>query len=963
MKNHFFLFLFLLFANGLFAQQGGQRGGGQPGQQRGQRAGQTEQQPVVQISGFVKDHSDNTPLVGAHVSLVHFRDSTRVFHSTTDRDGGFSFQVSRGRYFIGASFVGYQTLVVTEPVAAVQPENRIDDLMLIPGATLDEVQIRGERPNMLIRGDTLDYDARAYRVNPDASAEDLIRRMAGISVQDGTVSAQGEEVQRVFVDGREFFGNDPSIALRNLPAEVIERIEIFDRMSDQAELTGFDDGERSKTINIVTRLDTRSGQFGRVYSGYGGDDRYQGGIVTNIFHNDSRISILGMSNNINETNFTRDDITSFFGGGRGGQGGRGGGGPGGGMPMGDFRGGSRNGFNTTHAVGLNYSNSWDDDRVELSSSYFMNISDNLTNQITDRQYFLDDINSQQYREDSEETSRSNNHRFNMRLTFELDSNNTLRFTPRATIQGNNSDSYLNSYNALGDDMRLSQSQTGYDADLSGYNYSGSLLYRHRFQKDRRSISLNLGSNFNNNKSLYFLDALNEYFTDGDTDPSNEDVISDYLNQRSDSKTFNNTLSSGLTYTEPVGEQGMLQLSYNVSRAASETDRLTHSWDDELETYNLFEADLSNHLQSNYLTQRGSLGYSIREGRLNLTLELGYQHAALDADQQYPYAHTLNRNFQNVLPGMRLNYSIGRGKSLRFNYRTSTSPPSVNQLQDVVDNSNPMLLSSGNPNLEHSYSHFLMGRYNTTNTEKLTNFFVFLMGNFSNGYIGNATTIALRDTVLGNGLELKKGSQYSQPVNMDGFANIRSHLTFGFPLRPIKSNINLSSMVSYLRIPSLINQQTNLANNYTMGGGVSLSSNISRNVDFALSYNGNYNLVENSIRPQLDNTYYSQTAGAKFSFIFFDSWVLRSDLNHLMYRGLGEAFNEDYFLWNMNIGKKFLKNNLGELTLSVFDLLQQNDNIIRNVSGNYVEDLRTNTLTRFFMLSFTYNLRNFNVREG
>ncbi|MFO7997413.1 MAG: TonB-dependent receptor, partial [Bacteroidales bacterium] len=357
MKNHFFLFLFLLFANGLFAQQGGQRGGGQPGQQRGQRAGQTEQQPVVQISGFVKDHSDNTPLVGAHVSLVHFRDSTRVFHSTTDRDGGFSFQVSRGRYFIGASFVGYQTLVVTEPVAAVQPENRIDDLMLIPGATLDEVQIRGERPNMLIRGDTLDYDARAYRVNPDASAEDLIRRMAGISVQDGTVSAQGEEVQRVFVDGREFFGNDPSIALRNLPAEVIERIEIFDRMSDQAELTGFDDGERSKTINIVTRLDTRSGQFGRVYSGYGGDDRYQGGIVTNIFHNDSRISILGMSNNINETNFTRDDITSFFGGGRGGQGGRGGGGPGGGMPMGDFRGGSRNGFNTTHAVGLNYSNS------------------------------------------------------------------------------------------------------------------------------------------------------------------------------------------------------------------------------------------------------------------------------------------------------------------------------------------------------------------------------------------------------------------------------------------------------------------------------------------------------------------------------------------------------------------------------------------------------------------------------
>jgi hypothetical protein len=429
--NRLILFIgFLVFSVSLNAQQGGQR----PGAQSGQRPGQQGEQAEVVISGYVKDSSDNSPLPGAHVSLIHFRDTTQVYRATTDYDGRFSVRVGRGRYFVGASYVGYQTLVLPEPVAATQTETRLDDLKLTPGSLLEEVQVTGERPNVLVRGDTLDFDARAYRLNPDASAEDLIRRMAGISVQDGTVTAQGEEVRRVFVDGREFFGDDPSIALRNLPAEVIERIEVFDRMSDQAELTGFDDGERSKTINIVTRLDTRSGQFGRAYSGYGGDDRYQAGLVTNIFHNDARISILGMTNNINEQNFTREDFQSFFGGGSGGRGGRGGGGgfggmPMGGMPMGDFRGATRNGFNTTHALGLNVSNSWND-KLELSTSYFMNIADNITNQFTDRQYFLDDISSQLYRENSEETSRSNNHRFSMRLNYDIDERNSIRFSPQ-----------------------------------------------------------------------------------------------------------------------------------------------------------------------------------------------------------------------------------------------------------------------------------------------------------------------------------------------------------------------------------------------------------------------------------------------------------------------------------------------------------------------------------------------------
>lgn len=963
-------FLSFLFSLLLIAQQGGQ--------QRGLQEGMQEE---VKIAGKVLDENDEIPLAGAHVSAIHFRDTTRVYRTATNFEGEFSLTVQRGRYILKITFVGYNDLVLDgdNAVRANAEINDLGTLYMKEGVLIDEVEIAGYRPTAILRGDTLDYDARAFKLNPDASAEDLIRRMPGITVDGGRVTAQGEDVRRVLVDGREFFGDDPSIALRNLPAEVIERIEVYDRMSDQAELTGFDDGERSKTINIVTRLDTRSGQFGRLYSGYGGDERYQVGIATNIFMNDSRISIIGMSNNINEQNFSREDIISLSAGairgGRGGgtgmgmgrmaQGGGAGGGMPGGAPMGhvtDFRVSQQYGDNTTHAMGINYSDRWLDNRLNFTGSYFFNIMDNLTDQFTDRQYFIDENDRQYYVEDSESNSRNSNHRMNLRMTYDIDDKNSLIFTPRLTLQGNTADSYLNARNLLEGNNLLSVSETGYDSDLSGYNYGSSLIYRYRFDKTGRTLSTNIGFNFNNNQTLYYLDALSDYFT-GTGDPAEgETALSDYLNQKSDSETLNNTLSSNIAYTEPLGERGLLQVNYSISRAANETDRITNSWDSLTGSYKIFEADLSNRLKSNYLTQRGAIGYLLRGEKFNLTMELGYQHARLSADQEFPHTFTLQRDFQNLLPVVMLTYNIDRGKSLRFNYRTSTNPPSVIQLQEVVDNSNPVLLSSGNPDLDHSYSHFFMSRYNATNTEKSTNFMVFLFGNISNGYIGNSTIIARSDTLLDNGYLLKKGSQFSQPVNLDGFTNIRSNLIYGFPLRAIKSNLNLTGGLAWVRTPSLINSRTNISNTYTTSGGLILSSNISPNVDFSVSYNASYNLVENTLQPQLDNNYFQQVSGTRLSFILLDNWVFRSDVSHLMYRGLGDGFNEDYVLWNMNAGRKLFNNNLGEITLSVFDLLNRNRNIVRNVSDAYVEDLRTNQLTRFFMLTFTYNLRNFNMRQ-
>jgi hypothetical protein len=968
MRLTFFLTLFSIIPLITSAQQGRQQQGGQEGMQQ-----------EVFLKGIILDNDDKTPLAGAHVSLIHIRDTARIFHTMTNSRGEFALELPRGRYTLKASFVGYHTLVLEgeQAVRASSAENDVGRLFLKEGALLDEVEVTGYRSAARLRGDTLDFDAWAFKVNPDASAEDLVRRMPGITVDGERVTAQGEDVRRVLVDGREFFGDDPSIALRNLPAEVIDRIEVYDRLSDQAELTGFDDGQRSKTINIVTRLDTRSGQFGRAYTGYGGDGRYQGGLSTNIFMDNSRISVLGMSNNVNEQNFSREDIISLSAGAiRGGRGGGMGSGmgraaQGGGAPTGgttghvsDYRISARHGDNTTHALGLNYSDAWLDDNLKLSSSYFFNISDNFTDQFTDRQYYLDETQSQFYLEDSESSSRNNNHRMNMRVTWDIDQQNSLVFIPRMTLQSNTADSYINARNLLEGNNLLSISETGYDSDLSGYNYSSSVIYRHRFEKTGRTISTNLGANFNNNQSLYHLDALSDYFS-GEGDPGHgEAALSDYLNQQSDSRTINKTFSSNITYTEPLGGRGLLQGSYNISRATSNNDRITNSWDPVDGSYRVFEAELSNRLNSNYLTHRGSLGYLLRGGSYSLTLEMGYQHALLTANQEFPHSFELpQRDFRNFLPSAMLTYEIERGKNLRFSYRTSTSPPSVNQLQEVVDNSNPMLLSSGNPDLDHSYTHFFMSRYNATNTEKSTNFIAAVFGNITPGYIGNSSFIARADTTLANGYELMKGSQFVQPVNLDGFMNLRSHLTYGFPLRPIRSNLNLTGGLGWIRLPGLINDRATLSNTYTTSGGFILSSNISPNVDFSVSYNAGYNMVENTLQPHLDNDYFTQASGTRLSFIFLKNWVFRSDVNHLSYRGLGDDFNQDYLLWNMNFGRKLFNNNLGEITLSVFDLLDQNKNIVRNVSDSYFEDLRTNQLSRFFMLAFTYNLRNFRVQPS
>jgi hypothetical protein len=919
---------------------------------------------TVPVSGRIHDLFDNSPLQGSTVIFQSGTDSALQYFTVTDSVGAFRLQMTPGVYRLQVSTVGYLPLDSLLTVSAGMPVLR--NLALVKNlGLLEEVVIKAAPPAVKQKGDTLEYSSGAFKVNPDASAEDLVRKMPGITVDQGKVQAGGEDVKKVTVDGREFFGEDATAALKNLPAEIIDKIQVFDRLSEQAQLTGFEDENTAKGINIVTKPNMRNGQFGRVFAGYGTDNRYSAGGNVSIFDGARRISLVGLTNNVNMQNFATEDLLGVIsttsgrgnrgGGGRrgGGRGGSGGGGGRGFGNSGNFLVGQQSGISKTNSLGVNFSDEWGK-KLNVSGSYFFNNSNNSADETVNRQYFVTADSSQFYNENSISRSENYNHRFNMRLEYKMDSANTLIFTPNISFQKNNSFSSVQGVNFLESKEFTSQTENNNTNNNSGYNINNNILYRHAFGKRGRSLTVNLGTSFNDRDGESFLEALNRSFKTNGT-------LDDSLRQFTSKKQHGYQVNANIAYTEPVGTKGMLQFIYRPSYSESHADQEAFQYDFTDAKYNLFDTSLSNKFDNRYTTQNGGVSYRFRDRVNSFSVGLNYQQADLHSDQAFPFQGTVDRTFRNFLPSVMWNSKLSTKSSVRLMYRSNTSAPSINNLQNVINNNNPLRLSTGNPDLDQQYSHNLIFRYTYTNTAKGLS----LLGNVfyqkTNDYIANASYIASQDSILSSTVTLYKGSELRKPVNLDGYWSLRSFVTFGMPLKFIKSSLNWNAGYSYANLPGLINGAANLSKSQTYNAGAVLASNISEYVDFTLSYSANFNQVKNSIQPELNNNYFSQVAGVRMNLLSKNGWLFQNDLNNQSYHGLTDGYNQNFWLWNIAVGKKFLKNNRGELKLSVFDLLKQNQSISRNVEETYIEDVQTQVLRQYFMLTFTYNLRNFGKR--
>jgi len=925
------------------------------------------------ISGIIEDHESKIPLVGATVAMYKLPDTTNLIKgASADLDGKFILnQVAKGNYLIRISFVGYHVYDNQVAISSNKPVDlgiiRLKENVKL----LNEVQIESTQIRTQQKGDTTEYNAGAFKVNQDADAQDLITKMPNITVEGGTVKAQGEEVKKVLIDGKEFFGDDATIALRNLPAEIVDKIQVFDRMSEQSQFTGFSDGNDVKTLNIVTKAGRNTGQFGKVYAGYGSDNRYWAGGNVNLFKGDRRISILGLTNNINQQNFNTQDLVGISGsqnrggGGRPGGGfGGGGGGPrsgggswGQGGDMKNFLVGPQGGISATTALGLNYSDVWAK-KVNVTGSYFFNYSNNEKKSTSIRNFInTNGATGQVYDESNTSDSKNLNHRLSLRMEYTIDSFNSIIITPRINLQQNKTESALNATNSLIEDL-LNQSSNSFTSDYLGYNISNNLLYRRKFIKKGRTISASINTEWNDRNGNTLLLSESEFFTLPDT------LIS--LSQEADILNTGRTISGNLTYTEPIGEKGQLQISYQPSLTKSHSDKATFNLDEITNEYSIPDELLTNEFKNTYQTQRGGVSYRYNSEKTNFNLGLNFQYADLEGHQIFPEipppSDKVNRKFQNLLPIAMFRHQFTKSTNIRLFYRTSTNPPSISQLQNVIDNSNPLLLSAGNPDLKQTYSHTIGTRFAHANPNNSHSLFAFVSAGITDNYIANATYIAVSDTTLFGDINLFKGSQLNRPTNLNGNWSLRSFFTYGLPVKALKSNLNINGGATYGRTPGLINNQLNYANTYNVNAGFVLGSNISESLDFTLSYSANYNIVNNTLIPQSDNNYYSQQVGAKFSWLFWKGFVINSDINQTYFTGLNSELTQQFTLWNVGLGYKFLKNNAAEIQMRVYDLLNQNNSIGRNVTETYIEDTQTDVLRRYAMLTFIYNLRQFKTTE-
>ena len=889
------------------------------------------------VFGSVASGSDKTALPGANVVLKKTTDAT-VTSTVTDAEGRFRFErVANGQYTVEINYIGFSKF--TRSVQVQGAALNLGQLQLQDASTaLKEVQVVGRAPLGEQKGDTTQFNAKAFKTAPDASAEELVTKMPGITIQEGRIQAQGEDVKQVMIDGKRFTGADVSTAIRNISADMVESVEVFDALSDRAAFSGFDDGNRLKTLNFRTKKEARVGYNGKGSVGYGTDERYMVGATVNYFNNNRRITVTGLTNNINMSEYSIGET------------------PGGGMRgrrmM--FGGGSPNGITSTNNFSINYNDMWGK-KIEVSGNYNYTDRETLNNQFRFQDYFATDLD-REYRENSNNNNGNESHRLNFRLQYNMNQNNRLLVTPNISFQDN---STMRNSSALLSTNRGTESESveRNQNEVGSFNFSNNILYSHRFGESGRILTANFTNSYNSsNGDLFELANITDYI---------KSSRSSYRNQFISSDKDNSSWAGNLNYSQWIAENTRLQLEYSIGNQLNDADRRVFDFVENENRYNAFNRQLSNTFKSDYISQSFGPSYQYRVEKIRFQADLKYQYATLQGENEFPSVFNLKRNFSNILPSAEYEYKFSMTRNLNISLRTNTNTPSIEQLQGVLDISNTLQPRIGNPELDQDYQSRINVRYRNFSPESNRVFFVGMFGTITQNYIANSVYTIRNENYRGelpfktsDSYNIPVGARLTRPVNLDGFVNVRSFFNYGQPLSFMKSNFNVNGSIGYSRIPGMIDGQVNYANTKTAGAGLSLSSNISEKIDFNIFTFGNYNIVENTLQTARNNNFYTQNTSLRYNWTFWKDLVYRTELNHQYNSGLSAGVNNSFLLWNMSLGKKVFKNKQGEISLSVNDLLKQNVSVQRNVAADFIEDVQATVLQRYFMATFSYNLRKF-----
>jgi hypothetical protein len=907
------------------------------------------------VKGVLQDSVSASFLPDATVSVVRLPDSTLISFTLTGSSGQFEIKnLEAGDYDLMASFTGLQT--VTRKFS-ITPTRQLMDMGTIKlerfYKSMQEVVIN-EAP-VKVNGDTIAFRADAFKTKPNATVEDLLKKLPGVQVErDGTVKAQGEQVQKVYVDGKEFFNNDPKLATKNLTADMVDQVEVFDDMSEQAKFNKIDDGSRSKALNLKLKKDKKKGVFGKAYAGYGTHERWDMGLNANMFKGATQTSVIAKANNTNNIGFTFSDMIGAFGTG-GGMGSLGGGGMnivkagGGGGSFGGLNlGTTGSGVTKSSQIGFNYRDTWSK-YFDVNGSYFFN----HVNTDNDRSSYRTTLtaDSTLFTNDKAISKAENdNHRVNFNMVYTLDSFNSIIYNPSLSYQKSYNTYSIDSFytDALKDGnlYRTNESRSAKMSDGEGYNWTNNLIFRRKFRRPGRTLSLNLTNTLSNSQRNAYSLLSAKYYTDAGA--KWKDSTANNLNK---TESGTNNYAANLSYTEPLSRDKILEFNYNHNNSTSSSDRELFDYNATHDQYDLLNERLSNNFESQNIYDKLGANFRVVKKKYNYQLGFAVQQATLE-NNNLSKSTNVRHTFLNYLPTASFNYQFARSRSFRFSYRGTTRMPNVTQMQDVEDVTNYPYITKGNPSLKQEFNHNISLSYNFFDIIKFRNLFAFV-------------TFTSTENKIANYIEQLQGglAQRSTPVNInEGIYSINGNFNLGFPIKQLKGgNFNTNTRIGFNRDANFVDRIKNYTKTVTAGEDLRLSYFWKEKLDLGVNAGVTYNSVNYSVQSRNNTSYFTHTYSLDATYNFPFGFIVSSDFDYTFNTGRTNGYNRNYAMWNGSIAQEVLKSKRGEIKLSVYDILNQNVSITRNTGANYIEDVQSSVLNRFFMLTFSYKLNRMGGR--
>jgi hypothetical protein len=901
------------------------------------------------IKGRVFDSVINKGLAYATVSLVQQKDSTLVSFSRADAEGNFKMNaVEKGRYLISTSYVGY--IPVWNPVEINATENLQDigDVYMQDLAPSNEITVNTKRPPVTINNDTLEFNTENFKTQPNAVVEDMLKKMPGVTIEaDGTLKVNGQTVKRVLVNGKEFFTGDIKMATKNLPADAVDKVQVFDKQSDQSAFTGIDDGNSEKTINLKLKKDKANALFGKIAAGAGNDERYDAQTNINKLKGDEQLSLIGMTNNTNRQGFSISDVLNFTG--EMSRGMRNGSGivirtdndNDNGLPVTGL-GQNQQGVANTTAGGLNYNNAWKQNKTEFNTNYTGSDIHLLTNKHINTQYIAGE-NSYNRLQTSNSINDITQHRLNAILDQKIDSSLSLKITSAATWQQTNKQTATTYTSESLSKIKLNEGFSNTASSADAFNLANTALLRKKFQKKGRTISLNLNAAYNHSKSTGTLYSENRFYNNGTGTDS-------LINQANNRDAITRNVGANLTYTEPIGKKSLVEFSSFINANIGNSNKKTFDYDNSSGKHDVLNEALSNDFKSNYTYTGGSINFRSNLKKMNITVGSSLQSASLKVTDNTHNQNT-QQNFTDLLPNAMMQYNITKMKNIRLVYNTSTTQPGIAQLQPVADVSDPLNITIGNPLLKRQYNHNIMLNLFAADPIERKNLFAFF------NYTTSSNSIVQAQTIHAD------GSRISTYENANGIYSLMGNINYGFPLKKLKSRIEIGTSVTVGKNASFINGEHNNINNTSFGPNIAYDFNIDEKIDIRASARVTINNSKYSLQQNADNNYLQQRYGFEMVNYLPGKFILSNEFKYTINSGRSDGFNTSIPLWNVSVAKSLLKNNRGEIKLSVSDLLKQNTGINRSSSLGYITDEKYNVLQRYLLLTFTYSLNKSGLRGG